>query len=162
LVALRYLGTGCSFDVLKESSSIGEKMCCTFTHHFCSWFREQFRSMHIHLPATEAEITHVEELYGHLGLPGCIGSVDCVYIPWENVRQVYCQVAREKKIIQHWFSRLLFHIHVRFCPYLLFSLVLMMTKQLHDLILLSMKYIMEVIQKLNGSNRMYVICQQLS
>ena len=68
-----------------------------------------------------------------------------------NVQQVYCQVARGKKVIQHWFLRLLFLIHVRFCPYLLFSLVLIMTKQLHDLILLSMKYIMEVIQKPNGS-----------
>jgi len=40
--------------------------------------------MHIHLPLTEAEITHVEGLYGRLGLPGCIGSVDCVHIPWEK------------------------------------------------------------------------------
>ena len=84
LVALRYLSTGCSFDVLEESSSIGEETCRTFTHHFCSWFRERFRSTHIHLPLTEAEITHVEGLYGHLGLPGCIGSADCVHIPWEK------------------------------------------------------------------------------
>ena len=32
----------------------------------------------------EAEITHVEGLYGCLGLPGCVGSVDCVHIPWEK------------------------------------------------------------------------------
>jgi len=75
----------------------------------------------------------------------------------KSVRQVYCQVARGKKVIQHWFLRLLFHIHIRFCLYLLFSLVLIMTKQLHNWILLSTKYVMEVIQKLNGSITVMII-----
>jgi len=83
LVALKYLGTGCTFDFLEESSGISEEMCHCFTCDFCFWFNSKFRLTHIHLPETEAEVEHVEGLYGWLGLPGCIGSVDCVYILWE-------------------------------------------------------------------------------
>ena len=36
------------------------------------------------LPETAEEIKHVEGLYNILGLPGCIGSIDCVHIPWEK------------------------------------------------------------------------------
>ena len=104
---------------------------------FCFWFNRKFRLMHIHLPETETEIEHVEGLYGQLGLPGCISSVDCVHICGSHAWQVFSPVARGKKDIQHWCSRTLFHIYEIFCLYLLFSLVLIMTRQLHNMIQLS-------------------------
>ena len=38
----------------------------------------------IHLPNTEIEFSHVLDRYNMVGLPGCLGSIDCVHLIWNN------------------------------------------------------------------------------
>jgi hypothetical protein len=40
------------------------------------------RHIHIIVLETKEEIDHVENLYRLIGYPGCVGSVDCVHVPW--------------------------------------------------------------------------------
>ena len=40
--------------------------------------------LEIHLPQTEEEFWHVLGRYERVGLPGCIGSIDCVHLIWNN------------------------------------------------------------------------------
>ena len=84
LVALRFLATGCSFDFLAECSMMSEETCRRFCQQFCEWMSRDLAPVYIKLPEQEEEVRHVVDLYTRLGLPGCVGSVDCVHIPWDK------------------------------------------------------------------------------
>ena len=42
------------------------------------------KAEYIFMPQDHAELNFVVGEYEALGLPGCIGSVDCVHIGWDN------------------------------------------------------------------------------
>eukprot|EP00961_Rhodomonas_salina_P045403 609860-Rhodomonas_salina.1 len=48
----------------------------------------------IHVPEIDLQIQAVLGLYASHGFPGCIGSVDCVHVPWDRcqawLRSLYC------------------------------------------------------------------------
>ena len=50
--------------------------------------------MYCHHPVTALEISETTGVYSRLGLPGCIGSADCVHIRWERypagLRSLHC------------------------------------------------------------------------
>ena len=50
-------------------------------------FREHFGPLYIK-PLTDEELTASLKEYSMLGLPGCAGSVDATFIPWDNVPTV--------------------------------------------------------------------------
>ena len=84
MAALRYLGSGCPFDLLEELTCIGAGTINKFFHHlFCVW-GARASEVHIRLPENDEELQHVMGLYEKLGLAGCAGSMDCVHFVWDK------------------------------------------------------------------------------
>ena len=81
---LWFLAWGVPFKQLEELSQVSE-----FTH--CYFFLEEFLPWgcrlacnNIYLPRTPNKLTAVENKYRRKGLPGCVGSVDCVHVQWDR------------------------------------------------------------------------------
>ena len=84
LSVLRVLGRGYCFDGVEELTLISAEVLRQFFHRFCFLFaKEKFADYCSH-PTSEDEITTAMEVYTKLGLPGCIGSTDCVHVRWER------------------------------------------------------------------------------
>lgn len=80
LGALRILGSGCTFDAIKELTCVSQDTHRNFFHNtFCTWGQHTAKET-IGLPQDEESVRHVMALYERKGLPGCIGSVDCVHV----------------------------------------------------------------------------------
>lgn len=84
LAVLRVLGRGYCFDGVEELCFISAEVLRIFFHKFCDLFSQKYFSVYCAPPKTEEEIASVTGIYDRLGLPGCIGSVDCVHIRWER------------------------------------------------------------------------------
>ena len=84
LAVLRVLGRGYCFDGVEELSFISAEVLRIFFHSFCGLYAEEYFSIFCKPPTTEKEIRETTDVYGRLGLPGCIGSTDCVRIRWER------------------------------------------------------------------------------
>ena len=86
LGSLRFIATGCSFDLIEELTSVSdEKHRTFFRDHFSYWGMRASKD-HITMPETKEEIRHIMGLYKRNGHPGCIGSVDCVHVVWDKCR----------------------------------------------------------------------------
>ena len=86
LASLRYLASGCSFDLLEELTCVDEETIhCFFHEKFCIWGVVAAEE-HIKLPSDDDSLAHVMGLYAKLGLPGCVGSVDCVHVIWDKCK----------------------------------------------------------------------------
>jgi hypothetical protein len=84
LGALRVLGRGISFDGISELNGISEEVNRVFFHSFCERYaKDRFKSSCC-LPAVGPDLDRVMASYADLGLPGCIGSTDCVHIHWDR------------------------------------------------------------------------------
>jgi len=79
---LRVLGRSACFDDLEDSTLIDEDTHHSFFRAFTTLFATQEYKKWVKPPSTEDEINDVMALYTIIGLPGCVGSVDCVHIPW--------------------------------------------------------------------------------
>jgi hypothetical protein len=55
-----------------------------FRYYFLDW-RWVIKGDCIKMQTTKAEIVHVENSFHRVGCPGCLDSIDCVHIPWEEV-----------------------------------------------------------------------------
>jgi hypothetical protein len=90
---LRVLGSGLPFDEVAELNNISAETNRRFFHKFCSKMAQMYPKW-IYPPTTEAQIQKVMGMYSVRGFPGCIGSVDCVHIPWDlcpaMLRSLYC------------------------------------------------------------------------
>jgi Plant transposon protein len=84
LAVLRVLGRGYCFDGVEELCYISAEVLRVFFHRFCDLFSKKFFALYCCPPTTEAEIMKTTKIYSRLGLPGCIGSTDCVHIRWER------------------------------------------------------------------------------
>ena len=51
----------------------------------------------VRLPETEMEMRHVVGLYERIGLPGCVGSVDCVHLVWDKCPAGYLSQCKGKE-----------------------------------------------------------------
>ena len=97
LACLRYLGSGCPFDLLEELTSVDEETIRVYFHrHFCIWGVHAAEEV-IKLPCDEESLQHVMGLYELLGLPGCTGSVDCVHVVWDKCRAGLQNVCKGKE-----------------------------------------------------------------
>ena len=97
LACLRYLGSGCPFDLLEELTCVDEETIRLFFHkHFCIWGMHAAEEV-IGLPDDAASLEHVMGLYDLLGLPGCVGSIDCVHVVWDRCRAGLHNVCRGKE-----------------------------------------------------------------
>ena len=89
LCVLRMLGRGEVADSCAESTNMSEDTIRVFFHEFCARTAETLFDDVIQVPKTEAEIRKVEAQYRSRGMPGCLGSVDCVHVAWEKCPYLY-------------------------------------------------------------------------
>ena len=80
LGVLRVLGRGMCFDGIAELTNISEEAIRVFFHSFCRNFANELFSTYCKSPDTNEEIKKITDVYEKLGLPGCVGSTDCVHI----------------------------------------------------------------------------------
>ena len=84
LGVLRVLGRGYCFDGIEELCFISAEVIRVFFHKFTRLFSVKLFLIYCNAPLSEDEIERTMKIYRRLGLPGCIGSVDCVHIRWER------------------------------------------------------------------------------
>jgi hypothetical protein len=84
LAVLRVLGRGYCFDGVEELCLISAEVLRVFFHKFCKLFSEANFSVYCSPPTSDEDIAKTVNIYERLGLPGAIGSVDCVHIRWER------------------------------------------------------------------------------
>jgi hypothetical protein len=55
------------------------------------------RTQHVKMPTTKEEIDHAEHLFCHVGYPGCLGSIDCIHVPWRKCTWTLQTQCKNKK-----------------------------------------------------------------
>jgi hypothetical protein len=83
LGVLRVLGRGTCFDGIEELNLVSEECNRTFFHNFCEAFSQKYFHEYCHPPQTAEEIASTMGVYEQMGLPGTLGSTDCVHVRWE-------------------------------------------------------------------------------
>jgi hypothetical protein len=83
LSVLRVLGRNWNFDDIAEATFMGESTARRMFHTFCSNFVEHFYSVFVYRP-TGDKLSRVMKVFEQMGLPGCIGSTDCVHLKWDR------------------------------------------------------------------------------
>ena len=79
LAVLRVLGRGYCFDGVEELCFISAEIIRNFFNKFCELFAAKFFNEYCNYPQTKEEIKKTTDIYARMGLPGCIGSTDCVH-----------------------------------------------------------------------------------
>ena len=97
LDSLRLLGSGCTYDLAEECTNVAQgTIRLFFQNTFCKWGRALSRDL-VKLPETEEQLRHVVGLYERIGLPGCVGSVDCVHLVWDKCPAGYLSQCKGKE-----------------------------------------------------------------
>ena len=87
LFVLRILAGGIKFgDAAELCGFISASYGNTVFKDFCRLFRAYFQDTYIR-PLEGDELSRAMEMYARLGLPGCIGSIDATFVPWELCSQ---------------------------------------------------------------------------
>ena len=84
LAVLRVLGRGYCFDGIEELCDIGEETIRKFFHKFNRLFSKELFGVYCSPPTSVDEIKATTSVYAKLGLPGCLGSADCVHVRWDR------------------------------------------------------------------------------
>lgn len=84
LAVLRVLGRGVCFDEVAEILTCSEEILRVFFHDFVKKFVTKCYDRYVKPPLSRDEIRKAMDEYTMVGLPGCIGSTDCVHIHWDN------------------------------------------------------------------------------
>ena len=85
LMVLRMLGSGLKLmDAAELTGYMSESSCGLFFRKFCEVFRRFFEHVYIKAPVDE-ELIESMKVYGRLGLPGCVGSIDATFVGWDRV-----------------------------------------------------------------------------
>lgn len=83
LAVLRILGRNWSFDDIAEATLMGESTARRAFHTFCENFVREYYTVYVHRPEGE-KLQRVMDVYARMGLPGCVGSTDCVHLKWDR------------------------------------------------------------------------------
>jgi hypothetical protein len=83
LGVLRVLGRGTCFDGIEEISRASREIHRSFFHDFTRKFVEKYYDEYVSLPVSPDEVRKVMSIYERMGIPGAIGSTDCVHVKWE-------------------------------------------------------------------------------
>ena len=99
LGAMRMSAKGCSFDAIAELSGMSISTMQTFYHQFWAKFVSVFHDRWIVYPTTAVEAADNLAVYGRLGFPGAIGSVDCTHVYWGRCPALFSNTysGKEKK-----------------------------------------------------------------
>jgi hypothetical protein len=84
LGSLRYLCRGWTFDDIEENMAISQEVHRTFFHIFIDFGSTVLHDKFVQTPEhlNEAKLNMLE--YAESGLPGCVGSSDCMHILMEG------------------------------------------------------------------------------
>jgi hypothetical protein len=82
-VALRRLTLGVSADSLDEYYRVSESSTLLYTKKFCQAVIKKFKPDFLRSPTTE-ETIGIHQANAERGLPGCLGSLDCMHWAWKN------------------------------------------------------------------------------
>lgn len=93
LGVFRVLGRGSCFDDIAELTNTSLHVHQSFFHEFC----EKFVTLRDEYISSQSDVQHVEHMYNSLGLPGCVGSVDCVHIPWDRCPAAFTSWCKGKE-----------------------------------------------------------------
>jgi glucuronate isomerase len=80
---LRILGRNWNFDDIAEATMMGETTARRAFHIFCENFVRDFYGTYVYRLEGE-KLQRVMNVYARMGLPGCIGSTDCVHLKWDR------------------------------------------------------------------------------
>ena len=80
-------GRGICFDGIEEITKASAEAHRVFFHQFCERFAKKFYDEYVYLPRTDDEKLRWASDYSRMGLPGAIGSTDCVHVEWERCPQ---------------------------------------------------------------------------
>jgi Plant transposon protein. len=84
LGSLRCIASGCTFDAIEELTCVSQQTHRLFFHkYFCTWGKVAANDI-IMMPHDVDAISHVTRQYEQRGLPGCVGSIDCVHVCWDR------------------------------------------------------------------------------
>lgn len=83
MVALRKLSYGCSSDSLDETFGVSETQVDKCVTHFCKAILQCFAPIYLRKP-TEEDIRRLYYQAEERGVPGYIGSLDCMHLFWKN------------------------------------------------------------------------------
>jgi hypothetical protein len=126
---LRVLGRSACFDDLEDATFIDEETHRRFFHQFIAIFaRGDTFAQWVSTPASQQEIMDVMSLYTLVGLSGCIGSIDCVHIPWGMCPAEDRSWFAQRRVVQRWSTRSLQIALAVFCLSLLVFLARATTK----------------------------------
>jgi hypothetical protein len=96
LAVLRILGRNWNFDDIAEATLMGETTARRAFHLFCENFVTHFYDKYVYRPKDQ-QLKKVLEVFGKMGLPGCIGSTDCVHLKWDRCPVSLNQVCSGKE-----------------------------------------------------------------
>ena len=97
LGALRVLGRGWVWDDVVEATHISETVLRGFFKRFTKHYATVRKDEFIHAPDTVQEIEEIMRVYREAGVPGAIGSVDCVHVWWDRCPVNISNVCRGKE-----------------------------------------------------------------
>ena len=88
LGALYVLGTGATQHQVGVQTNLSEEVHRCF---FLSWTAKMssIQKEYIFMPTNEEQFARVVGEYSTRGLPGCVGSVDCVHVGWDKCPSMY-------------------------------------------------------------------------
>ena len=86
LASFKRIASGAHWTTISELAFVSDRTLRDFfTDKFLPFFsNDEFYSKHVYYPKTIEELQKIERGYRALGLPGCIGSVDAVHMPWDS------------------------------------------------------------------------------
>ena len=84
LGGLRYIGSGCSFDLIEEATNVSDSIRRKFIKYRFSVWEQKFCNEIVSLPESNDDLHCIGGLYKILGVPGYIGSTSCVHIVWNK------------------------------------------------------------------------------
>jgi hypothetical protein len=84
LASLRILARNCTYDCCQESTFVSAPRIRAFFYKFVTWFSETIFPEYVKMPTVD-EIKRNGAEYIVAGIPGTIGSVDCVHVRLWNI-----------------------------------------------------------------------------
>lgn len=84
LGVLRVLGRATCFDGIEELSLGSAEAHRSFFHEFNRRFVQKYFDDYVYTPRNAEETRKTMAIYKRLGIPGAIGSTDCVHVKWER------------------------------------------------------------------------------
>jgi len=87
MIGLRVLGREDSGDSVSENLNIGKSTVGPIFKQFVKGCVKYLYSKYVYVPEHE-ELDQIRLVYEKMGLPGCIGSMDCTHILWHRCPKV--------------------------------------------------------------------------